>query len=252
MADHALHDMNAAGHAALSIGRASFLIPARQEQPELLDQGAGSMTDVRANLSEIWRINRVFGGIDALTRHLYPCLRKHTRPVQVVDLGTGSGEMGSLLMSWAERHRQQIAVSMLDLSERNLSVAAEHMTSGVRLVQANALALPFARDQIDYFISSLFLHHLSPDQVVSLLRETYQRARHGIVMSDVTRGYLPLAAFRLVQPLFARHYLTRHDGVVSIKRAYTPKELRSLSHAAGIETARVYEHVPWRMTLVAV
>jgi hypothetical protein len=86
--------------------------------------------------------------------------------------------------------------------------------------------------------------------VIDVLRETYNRSRHGIIMSDLIRGYLPLLAFRSIQFIFARHYLTRHDGTLSIRRAYTPDELRSLAQAAGIETARVYSHFPWRMTLV--
>ena len=249
MTDHALQNMNSS---TVPIGKASFLIPARQEAPELLDQGAGSLADVRDNLREIWRMNRFFGGITTLTRYLYPLLRNQAEPVRVVDLGTGSGEMGLLLTRWAEQNQRQVAVTGLDFSARNLSVATPQAQSVIHLIQADACALPFAEQQVDYFISSLFLHHLSPDQIVALLRDAYQRARCGIVMTDVIRGDLPLAAFRLIQPLFARNYLTRHDGVISIKRAYTPDELRSLSQEAGIVTAHVHQHFPWRMTLVAV
>ena len=259
MADHSLQDIptlttveerNADSRTIPLVGNASFMIPARQEQPELLDQGAGSMADVCSNLTEMWRINRYFGGVEALTHHLYPLLRKSTKPLSVVDIGTGSGEMGSLLARWAQQNRFHIAIHVLDISARNLSVAHRNAISSVTLVQADACALPFAGKHVDYFISSLFLHHLAPDQVVGLLSDTYHRSRCGIVMSDVIRGYLPLAAFRLIQPFFARHYLTRHDGFLSIKRAYTPDELRSLAQAAGIEAARVYTHFPWRMTLV--
>jgi hypothetical protein len=84
-----------------------------------------------------------------------------------------------------------------------------------------------------------------------VLRETYQRSRRGIVMSDLVRSYIPLLAFPLIQPIFARNYLTRHDGLLSIRRAYTPRELRALAQAAGLETARIYCHFPWRMTLIA-
>ena len=81
--------------------------------------------------------------------------------------------------------------------------------------------------------------------------KSYNRSRRGIVMSDLVRSKLPLLAFHLLQPVFARNYLTHHDGRLSIERAYTPHELRSLAQAAGLETARVYSHFPWRMTLVA-
>lgn len=233
------------------IGTASFLTPARKDQPELLDQGEGSTADVRDNLKEMWRANRYLGGTQALTCHLFPLLRQGTNQTTVVDIGAGSGELGAFLAQWAKQNGLRVMVCALDISERNLSIARENTICDVHLIQADACRLPFAGNQVDYIISTLFLHHLSPEQVINLLRETYIRARRGIVMSDLVRGYLPLLAFRLIQPVFARHYLTRYDGMLSVKRAYTPSELRSLAEASGLKSARVYHHFPWRMTLIA-
>jgi ubiquinone/menaquinone biosynthesis C-methylase UbiE len=235
------------------IGSASFLVPARIDQAELLDQGEGSLEDVRANFDEMWRINKAFAGVRSLTQYLN--LQRHSpnQPVRIVDLGTGSGRLALYLQKWGQKHHLEIQVYPLDLSPRNLHIAQENIQSrsNIHLIQADGLALPFAPKSVDYFISSLFMHHFSPDALISLLRETYRLARHGLIMSDIVRGYLPLAAFRLVQPIFARHYLTRHDGILSIKRAYTPAELLEMARAAGIENARVSTHFPWRMTLVA-
>jgi ubiquinone/menaquinone biosynthesis C-methylase UbiE len=234
----------------LSIGSPSFLVPARIDQTELLDQGEGSLEDVRANLEEMWRLNQAFSGVRSVTRYLQP---QHNHPMRIVDLGTGSGKLALHLMQWAQRRHVEMHVYPLDLSPRNLSVAQDNIASheGVHLLRANALELPFAAGRIDYYISSLFMHHLPPDVLISLLRETYRLAHRGIIMSDIVRGTLPLAAFRLVQPVFARHYLTRHDGILSIKRAYTSTELAEMARAAGIENAHVHSHFPWRMTLVA-
>jgi hypothetical protein len=69
-------------------------------------------------------------------------------------------------------------------------------------------------------------------------------------MNDLVRGWQPWIAFKAVQPLFARHYLTRHDGALSVRRAYTPAELRELADAAGLTRAVVHTSWPWRMTLV--
>jgi ubiquinone/menaquinone biosynthesis C-methylase UbiE len=234
-----------------TIGAASFLVPPRIDQAELLDQGEGSLEDVRANLDEMWRINQAFAGIRSLTQYLKPQLNQ---PMRIVDLGTGSGRLALHLLNWAKRHNLEMHVYPLDLSPRNLSIAQDNIQSNpsVHPIQADGLALPFAPNSVDYYISSLFMHHFSPDALIDLLRETYRLARCGIIMSDIVRGYLPLAAFRLVQPIFARHYLTRHDGILSIKRAYTPRELLEMARAAGIENARVTTHFPWRMTLIAV
>lgn len=236
-----------------SIGLASFLVPARHDQTELLDQGEGSLEDVRANLEEMWQLNQAFAGVRSLTRYLQPQRHSHNYSMRIVDLGTGSGKLALHLMDWAKCHDLTLHVYPLDLSPRNLSVAQDNIKShpAIHPIQANGLTLPFAPHSIDYFISSLFMHHFSPEVLIGLLRETYRLAHRGIVMSDIVRGYLPLAAFRLVQPIFARHFLTRHDGILSIKRAYTPSELLEIARAAGIKHARVYRHFPWRMTLVA-
>ncbi|MGH2522842.1 MAG: hypothetical protein ACRDH2_10105, partial [Anaerolineales bacterium] len=84
----------------------------------------------------------------------------------------------------------------------------------------------------------------------ALLHSAFVIARRGVVMSDLIRGWLPYLSFKLIRPIFARNALTRHDGALSIRRAYTPAELRRLAGAAGMPGARVYAHWPWRMTLV--
>jgi hypothetical protein len=104
---------------------------------------------------------------------------------------------------------------------------------------------------VDYVLATLFLHHFAPAQAVALLRTAYGLARRALIVSDLVRGRLPLLAFGLVRPVFARHPFTWHDGLLSIRRAYTPAELRDLAAQAGLPQARVHTHWPWRMTLVA-
>ncbi len=237
--------------AAEAIGAPAFLVPPRCDQPELLDMGAGTPDDVRASLYEMWRLNHVFGGIHALTAHLLPLLRQARQPLCVADIGTGAASIAHYLDRWAAHHHLKLKILALDISGRNLAVARENSTARVRLVQADATALPLAVGAVDYYISSLFLHHFTPAQVIEMLRTMYQRARRGLIMSDLVRGHLPMLAFGMIQPIFARNALTRHDGRVSIRRAYRPCELLALARAAGIDDARVYMHFPWRMTLTA-
>jgi SAM-dependent methyltransferase len=232
---------------------ASFFVPARQDMQELLDLGAGSGADVQANFADLRRINHYLGGVRALTYHLYPRLARHRGSVKMVDIGAGSADLTVVIARWARQRQINLKLWALDLSARNLAVARcqELPEHAENLIQADALHLPFKPGCVDYFISCLFLHHLSPEEVINLLAQTFESARRGIVMSDLVRGRLPVVAFKLGQPVFARSYLTRHDGVVSIRRAYTPHELRQLAQTAGLSNARVYQHVPWRMTLVA-
>lgn len=70
-------------------------------------------------------------------------------------------------------------------------------------------------------------------------------------MTDLIRSRWAALLFELAQPVFARSALTRHDGVVSIRRAYTPPELRAIAIAAGLPNVHVHIHPLWRMTLLS-
>lgn len=215
--------------------------------------GVGSIQDVRANFADLWRINRYLGGFRALSQHLYPRLQRYQGPLTVVDIGAGSADIAVRIARWAQQRRIDVKLCGLDISTRHLWVARHNSSikNNIHLIQADALHLPFATTEVDYFISSLFLHHFSPEQVIRLLARTFESARRGIIMSDIARGYLPLIAFKLGQPIFARNFLTQHDGIVSIRRAYTPAELQQLAQSAGLTNVRIYQLFPWRMTLVA-
>ena len=222
----------------------------RDDRPEWLDQGRGDARDVAANLAEMARINRWLGGLPALTRHLYPRLLAATGPVTILDLGTGSADIPTRIAAWAEARGRAVRVVAVDWAARNLAVAGTHALPNICLLQADALQSPFGAGSVDFVISSLFLHHFAPAAAAGLLRAAAGLARRAVIMTDLVRGRLPELAFRLVQPIFARHPLTRHDGALSVRRAYTPRELRGLAQAAGLPQAHVTAHWPWRMTLV--
>jgi SAM-dependent methyltransferase len=233
------------------LAKASLLIPPRKDQSELLDEGEGSLDDLRASLNEVWNFNRFFGHLGSLKKFLQAGNRH--KALRIADIGTGSGKLALYLQQWAHSQPLELEVVAVDFSERVLSIARENLQNrpDIHLVQADGLNLPFAPNCIDFYISSLFLHHFSPEELIELLGNAYEKASGGIIMSDIVRGHLPLAAFRLIQPIFARHYLTQHDGAVSVQRAYIPEELKAIARAAGIKKATIYQQFPWRMSLVA-
>jgi hypothetical protein len=154
------------------LNRSLHLLFQRVEQEELLDMGRGSEQDVAENLSEMQQINDRLGGTRALTRHLYPRLMLHNHPVSLVDLGTGGAGLPLALARWARRIHLSMRILAVDCSERNLAIARRSASQEeeIRLLQADALRLPLTSNGVDYVISSLFLHHLSPGLLVTVLR----------------------------------------------------------------------------------
>src|SRR5258708_6297078 len=104
--------------------KSAWWIPSRVEQPELLDLGCGSASDVSANFNEMWHTNQYLGGFRALVRHLYPRLEASESPaLTVVDLGTGSADIPVRIAHWARLHGLNLRIIALDWATRNLAIA---------------------------------------------------------------------------------------------------------------------------------
>lgn len=246
-------EANSSDVSSLAAGQnARLTFPGRIDQPEWLDLGYGTRADVERNLCEMHVLNWLTGGVAALTAHLGPRLRGTAAPVQILDLGTGLGGAPLQLVRWATRQRVDLRIWAVDWSFRHLNCAANFLPEEVpvQLICGDANRLPFPPESVDFVISSLFLHHFSPEPLARLLQSAYACARRGLIMTDLVRGAAPRAAFHLIAPLLARHPFTRHDGELSIRRAYRPGELLAVAQYAGLPGPQVQAHFPWRMTLV--
>jgi hypothetical protein len=92
----------------------------------------------------------------------------------------------------------------------------------------------------------LLLHHFEGAGAVALLRGMAEIARHAVLINDLERH--PLARSFVRWGPFSP--VTRHDGALSVERAFHPAELEALARAAGFTRFRVRRHVPFRLSLV--
>ena len=227
----------------------------RSDERELLDGPSLDRHDLAVNLRELAMLNRLPGGVDASLAAITG-LADGRRDLHVLDAGTGGGDM-ALAMA---RHGRIGAgagrwrVTALDSSAEVLALAAAR-TGGdadVRLERGSVLALPFDDAAFDVAHASLLLHHLDPADAVAALGELRRVARLGVVINDLRRGWLPYAITALTVRGLCRGRYTRHDGVASVRRAYTLGELGDLLTAAGLRiVARSAPLLP-RVVTVAV
>ena len=90
-------------------------------------------------------------------------------------------------------------------------------------------------------------HHLTDDQVVSTLQAFDRLARRGIVVNDLIRGRRHL----IWSWLFTRPFneVLRHDGPLSVRRAFRVEELTPLVECTGLGWLRLRTHFGHRLTL---
>ena len=223
------------------------------DRAELLDLNRGTIPQVRCSLHDMRRINNYLGGTRMVCRPALQMLRENgCHHATLLDIGTGSADIPLRLVRYARSEGIALRVLALDLNPRHLRIAREHVADedAVHLLQADAFRLPLGDGSVDGVLSSLFLHHFRPPQIVQLWREFDRVSRFGWVMNDLVRSHVPLAFFRLSAPIFARSYLTRHDGVASIRRAYTVREMQEIVARAGLKSTQVRSCFPYRMSVI--
>lgn len=203
---------------------------ARATDHEHLDEPTLDPGDLRINLREMAMLNRLPGGVSDSVRAVTNSLDGRSDP-SVLDIGAGSGDFARRLLQ--ERHA---TVVVADLRDEVLTIARRNLanTNGVKFLRADVRALPLTDDAVDVVHASLLLHHLEPHDAVTALREMRRVAREAVVINDLRRGRLAFVMTAAPVLVFTRGRYTRHDGIVSARRAYTLAELDALAAEAGL------------------
>jgi ubiquinone/menaquinone biosynthesis C-methylase UbiE len=221
---------------------------------EMLDRPAPFL-DLSQNLDDIARFNTFFGGTRLTLRHVKGLIADlpRDRRLTLLDVGTGGGDIPRALVRWARRAGRSIRIFALDREAETLRAAADRMAGypEITLIQGDALALPVHPRSVDVAISALVLHHLTPAEAAASFAEMDRVARRGLVANDLFRSRVAHAAVWLTTRLLAKSRMSRHDGPLSVRRAYTCREVESLARRADLVGVRVHRHA-WAFRLCAV
>jgi SAM-dependent methyltransferase len=179
----------------------------RSFESEILD-GPCISEAVRARAyQQLHRTHRCLGNTSAILR----LLRRDPLPIRrVLDLGCGQGAL-------LQRIRHQIGAEVIGFDLHPAPADAP-----VPILTGNAVTdlLPGA----DVALAVCMAHHLSEADLIGLIRNVSRSCRR-LILLDLVRHRLPLVLFQtFVCPLLSG--LNAHDGVLSLRRSYTPPELR--------------------------
>src|SRR5579863_3807309 len=223
----------------------SFLAMQRTNSEEILDTNMCPASEVETSLRDLCRINRWFGGV-ATTRKLIERVSTNTgrKHLSLLEVAAGFGEV-------PRAAGRQLAHKGITLDVTDLDRVPTHLQRSHRALVADALALPFRDGSFDVVNCSLFAHHLQPAELAQFASEASRVSRYAVLINDLIRHPLHLA---LVYAGFAmmRSYVSRVDGVASVRRAYVPDEMREIL-TNGTRPARAVEisqHYLFRMGVI--
>ena len=226
---------------------------ARNRHPELIDDPALDTASHRAALVGLARINRFSNSAGVL----WPSLQKLAaaipdRPLRVLDVATGSGDVPLALVQKAAQAGVKIEVVGLDFSQVAIAEAEVRAETckheNLRFQVMDVLKQPLP-EGFDAVICSLFAHHLDNADVVKLLKAMKHATSRLVLINDLARSRGNYLQIWIASHILSASRVVHVDGPLSVRAAFTPDVMKTFADAAGMIGAKVESRFPCRMLL---
>lgn len=218
----------------------------RSHEPELMDGDDVSQGQFAACVEDLAQVNTLTLARGPTLRFIDAALAvlPAGEVLHVVDVGFGAGDM---LRAIARRTRgRPIRLTGYDINPRSEPVARRLSPPGMSIDWRTGDAFA-GTGPVDVVISSLVTHHMGDDEITAFLRWMEATARRGWFVNDLHRHWFAYYGFAALSAAMRWHPFVRHDGPLSIARAFRRPDWQALLEQAGVaDAAQVRWRFPFR------
>jgi ubiquinone/menaquinone biosynthesis C-methylase UbiE len=220
-----------------------------EAKPELLDTRQPVNRKLEASLESLRVLNKYFGAY-SLVRHFMRRWLETGRTYRMLDLATGFGDIPRMIVTWARRHGVSVKIDAVDRQPATLEIARRASTGYPEIHYVRADARNYC-DAMTYDVvcCSLALHHFSELDALKVLRRACELSHDKVLVSDLERTWFTWACVQAVTTVAARDAMTRHDAKISVRRAFSYRELGDLAQQAGWRNFGHARFVPARQAI---
>jgi len=226
----------------------------RSTEKEYLDNSIIATKDLYLNLSELDSINKLLGGYKASLKGLATILKSKKDVHSILDIGFGGGDSIKQLSLFADKMNLNLFFYGVDLksdcvkyAENNLSTITNKklICDDYKNISTELLK------QIDVIHCSLFLHHLTDEEIIGLFIRKVKSNQCIILANDLHRNGFAYYSIKLLTALFSKSWLVKNDAPLSVKRGFKKRELLLLLERAGFKNYSVKWSWAFRYILIA-
>jgi len=211
----------------------------RSYQKELLDGDDIPFDDIRQNMKELERVNKLLGG-HAITLKGIEYFLKYTdglkRPIVIAELGCGGGDNLFAIHKFLRERGVAHKLIGIDIKEECLSYAiSRYPDIDVEWLYCDYVDAQWP-DNIkpDIVFSSLFCHHFTDEELIGQLRWIMKNAMLGFFINDLHRHAVAYYSIKWLTRIFSKSYLVKNDAPISVTRGFIKEDWKFLLQRAGI------------------
>jgi 2-polyprenyl-3-methyl-5-hydroxy-6-metoxy-1,4-benzoquinol methylase len=219
-----------------------------QDLLEWLDEPR-SYEELHAYMLSLEQVNTLTLGARPTLHWLEQFAQKpRSRPLRIIDVGCGSGDMLRRIERWAKRRGVAVELTGIDLNPITIQVARDWTPEGAKIEWIAGDAFAYT-EPVDLVISALVMHHLSEPAIVGLLAWMEETALCGWYINDLVREPTPYKIFSVAAAILRWHKMVRHDGPVSFRRSFREEDWQRMLSGAGIrsDAASMQRWTPGRL-----
>lgn len=229
-------------------------LPTRSTEMEWLDDLNINGPELEESLRDLERFNQYLGGHRALLRCLQralPWLPKGR--LRLVDIGCGRGDGLRVIARWSEKNGIPLELIGVDANEAALDEARKQSKQfpAIRYVAGDAFGATLQELEPDVVTASLLFHHFTTPALKERLPLLLNHTR-ALVIADLHRHRIAHASFRALTRVLGSCPMTRHDGAVSIRRAFTRSDLDELIQPLHLRHSSIHWSFAFRYEVLLV
>jgi len=220
----------------------------RSKEKEILDRDDVPFEDIYRNMKELNRINSLLGGHSITIQGVKTLLDKtktngkdslktaqhHLSSKMIIcEIGCGGGDnLAAIHRAFPGNKYHYIGI---DIKKECIDTAINQYPG----LNAEWVVSDFKKYHFDQkpsvIFSSLFCHHFSNEEIISMLQWMKKRATKGFVINDLHRNVIAYYSIKWLTTIFSKSYLVKNDAPISVKRGFRKSEWIQLLNAAGIK-----------------
>lgn len=203
----------------------------RLMETEIMDDPALEPEALAPSLTFLEITNRFLGGRSSVLTPLKKILKEKTgnAPVTILDVGCGGADLSREAALLCRREGISASITALDHHSKVADLARVACRSFPEITVREGDVMDRDLPSHDVVFASLVLHH--QDDPAGFLRRLSQLAKEALIVSDLLRDVRAYAWVSLASLGWAP--IVRNDARVSVRKGFTPKEIRALCAQAG-------------------
>lgn len=214
----------------------------RSEEKELMDDLECSGQELEQTLRELKTINHWLGGNHVTTDGLAKIMKLNPQSsYRIADIGCGGGDMIRIMNDWAESNKKQVDFVGIDANRNIIELAKVRLNdvTNVNWQVQNVFEPEFSKEKVDIITCTLFTHHFTDAELITLIQSFRQKSTLGLVINDLHRHWFAFHSIRILTKLFSKSPMVQHDASLSVLRSFQKADLERILAKAGIKTYQI-------------